>query len=85
MPDSDIPELPQSPDYCPISELLGKRVSQMNDPELDLFVRETRTVIESPQALRKAVSKRTRTTTEKKDPPAKLDIDKLFKLQKGSK
>lgn len=57
MPDEfNIPEEPFMPDDCPIAELLGKRVSEMNDEELAKYTTEMRTVIESPQSMRKLLA-----------------------------
>lgn len=50
--DFDIPQMPVPPDEDPIAELLGVRVSEMNDEQLDQYVKEMRTVIEAPQSFR---------------------------------
>lgn len=50
---TDIPENPESPDSCPISELIGKRMSEMSDEELEKHLAKLRTAAESPQTLRK--------------------------------
>lgn len=51
--DFNIPELPEPPDSCPISELIGQRMSEMSDDELDKHLSRLRTASESPQNLRK--------------------------------
>lgn len=56
MSDFDIPDQPVLPAECPISTLLGKRVVDMNDEELDAYTKEMRTAVESPQSLRKLIS-----------------------------
>lgn len=56
--DFQIPDLPELPDSCPISELIGKRVTQMTDDELERHLMSLRSAVESPQALRKMVSKK---------------------------
>jgi hypothetical protein len=50
--DFDINDLPPLPQDDPIAELLGTRVVDMNDEELDKFVKEMRTVVEAPQSFR---------------------------------
>ncbi len=54
--DFQIPEQPFPPSLCPISELVGKRVTEMTDAELDAHVQELRSAVESPQSLRKMVA-----------------------------
>jgi len=67
MPDEfNIPEEPFMPDDCPIVELLGKRVSEMTDEELAKYTTEMRTVIESPQSMRKLLSNHAASGTKKK-------------------
>jgi hypothetical protein len=56
--DFNIPDSPESAESCPISELLGKRVTQMNDEELAQHIATLRTSVESPQSLRKMIAKR---------------------------
>jgi hypothetical protein len=51
--DFNISELPEPPDSCPISELIGKRMSEMDDAELEKHLSKLRTATESPQNLRK--------------------------------
>lgn len=43
---------PVLPDFCPISALLGKRLSQYSDEELEAHTIEVRAARESPQILR---------------------------------
>jgi hypothetical protein len=77
MPDEfNIPEDPFMPDDCPIAELLGKRVSEMNDEELAKYTTEMRTVIESPQSMRKLLSNHAAAGPKKKA-AAKPDLGLL--------
>lgn len=46
------PSWPTSPDSCPISSLLGARITEMTDEELDLHVAKMRSARESPQVMR---------------------------------
>ncbi len=55
--DFDIPQMPAAPNEDPIAELLGVRVSEMNDEQLDQYVKEMRTVIEAPQSFRALLKK----------------------------
>lgn len=68
------PEWPSSPDTCPISELLGKRVTQMTDAELEERVTKLRTAREQPQVLRSLLSGKPR---KPKSPAKKPDLSIL--------
>ena len=67
--DLDPPLLPED---CPISSLLGKRVSQMNDAELEVFTNQMRTARESPQVLRSLLAAGSR---KKKESAPKKPLD----------
>jgi hypothetical protein len=54
--DLTLPSSPESPDFCPISSLLGKRIVEMDNQELEEFVKELRVLSESPQTLRTKLS-----------------------------
>ena len=59
MPDQfNIPEIPELPDSCPISDLIDKRITQMNDEELAKHVISLRAAVESPQNLRKLLTRK---------------------------
>jgi hypothetical protein len=48
----DITQLPAMPSEDPIAELLGTRIVEMTDEELDKYVKGVRTAIEAPQSFR---------------------------------
>ena len=80
MPDENefgIPDEPFLPDDCPIAELLGKRVSEMNDEELAKYTTEMRTVIESPQSMRKLLANHGTVGKKTKAPVKKPDLGLL--------
>lgn len=66
--DSQIPQQPPLPDSCPISTLLSKRVVHMNDQELEAYVKELRSMVESPQTLKKLAGQGTKLCTNTKKP-----------------
>jgi len=70
----NIPEDPTGADDCPVNELLGKRVSQMNDDELQQYVSELRASVESPQTLRKLL---VRKGARKEKGPKKVNLSAL--------
>lgn len=51
--DFEIPEGIESVDSCPISELIGQRMSEMSDEQLDRHLKALRVSSESPQTLKK--------------------------------
>lgn len=75
--DFNIPDIPLPPDSCPISELLGKRVTQMDDKELDKYVTDLRSVSESPQSLRKSLIRKGSSSVKSKP---KVDLSLLGEL-----
>lgn len=77
MPDTDIPTYPAPPDECPIMTLInGPRLSEMTDDQLEVHMRELRTATESPQTMRKLLSK-AGGTTKRKTPPKPIDLADL--------
>lgn len=75
--DFGIPALPELPDSCPMSELIGKRVTQMTDAELEVHLMGLRSAVEAPQSLRRMlVSGKAKASKEKK-PAAKVNLDLL--------
>lgn len=52
--------LPTAPDSCPIAELLGRRVTQMTDEELEVHVTKMRAARESPQIMRSLLAGKTK-------------------------
>lgn len=52
--------LPPLPDSCPISSLLGNRLTTMTDEELDAHLKKVRAARESPQILRALLTAGTR-------------------------
>jgi hypothetical protein len=70
----NIPEAPLPPNECPIAELLGKRVVEMNDEELAKYTAEMRTAIESPQSMRKLLANHALVGTKKKTAAKKVDL-----------
>ena len=83
MPDEtfNIPDAPLPPDECPIAELLGKRVVEMNDEELAKYTAEMRTAIESPQTMRKLLANHASVGSKKKSSaPKKVDLGILGAL-----
>jgi hypothetical protein len=79
-PEFDIPDSPLPPDECPISELLGKRVTQMTDAELDAHVKSLRQATESPQSLRKMLLSKNHASKPKKKSGPKVDMSLLGDL-----
>lgn len=77
--EEEIGKLPPTPDECPITTLIGTRVTQMSDAELEEYTRNMRAVVDSPQELRKRVSF-SKTGTAKKVAQPKVDIAKLLGL-----
>lgn len=75
--DFQIPDLPVPPDECPISELLDKRVVHMTDDELAKYVRDMRQASESPQSLRRLL---TRKGAKPKKSGPKVDMSLLGDL-----
>lgn len=74
--DSAIPNLPQSPDSCPISTLLSTpRVVDMSDEQLEAYVKNLRTCSESSQTLLKAVRRSSPDTATKKEKKKASRID----------
>lgn len=76
----DIPKTPAEPDECPITTLIGPRVTQMTDAELDEYARNMRTVVDSPQELRKRVSFANVKGPRKTQTKQSVDIAKLLGL-----
>ncbi len=77
----DIPTLPVLPDEDPIAELLGTRVSEMSDEELDAYTKQMRTVIEAPQSLKALLRNHGSVETKAKkarQSTAKKLVDDLF-------
>lgn len=79
MSDEIISKLPASPDDCPITTLIGPRLTQMTDAELEEFTRNMRTVVDSPQELRKRMTFNKIGSPRKAATP-KVDISKLLGL-----
>lgn len=75
--DFQIPTSPVLPVDCPISTLLGKRVVDMTDEELEQYTKEMRTAVESPQSLRKLISGGATKSKKKTSTPAKIDLSLL--------
>ena len=79
--DSDIPHHPLPPDECPITTLIGTRVTEMTDAELEIYTRDMRAVIDSPQELRKRMTFANIGGPKKERAnKAKVDITKLLGL-----
>ena len=51
---------PTLPDTCPISTILSSRLTEMNDQELEDFVKSTRSALETPQSLSVLLKGKTR-------------------------
>ena len=80
-PDFDIPQLPVPPEEDPISELLGTRVVDMTDEELDAYTKDMRTAIQSPQTL-KALMRNGGDGTTKAKKARKVQVNKVLDLFK---
>lgn len=72
----NIPEFPLPADECPLNELIGKRVTEMTDAELEAHVKELRSAVESPQSMRKLLANHAsvRAKGEKKTAKPNLDL-----------
>jgi len=57
--------LPPLPDSCPLSSLLGTRVSGMTDEALEVHVKLLRSARESPQVLRALLAGKTKAVKAK--------------------
>jgi hypothetical protein len=70
--------LPSQAANCPISALLGARVSEMDDAQLAAFVTQTRSARETPAVLKTLLRGKDKKSTTKKAAP-KVDMS-LFGL-----
>ena len=71
-----IPELPPPPHECPISSIIGRRLVDMNDEELNQSVSNTRVLSETPATLRTLLKGKVKQPRQKKM-PAKIDLSLL--------
>ena len=86
MPESEAEELdimqqldePQDVNDCQINELIGTRVANMTDAELEAFIVKTRAAIETPATLKKLCT--LNGDKPKTKPKAKLDANFLASL-----
>lgn len=79
-PDNNVDQsLPPLPDSCPISGLLGTRLSQMSDAELEAVTLKVRAARESGQILRSLLSakKSGSSKSKTKKEPKKPDLSML--------
>lgn len=75
----DIPSLPLPPDEDPIAELIGKRVTEMSDAELDDYVKQMRQVTQAPQSM-KALLKNQKSVKTKAEKKSKDSAQSLMNL-----
>lgn len=66
--------LNQLSESCPLSDLLGKQLSEASDDELDSFIDEIRVIHESPASLKKYLNQGKAKPKGRAKPKVQLDL-----------